>query len=90
MNTQYLLLASDGDNRIIEAEELKGELVVPTPLSSHSSDKADSDAGHRVAVKKHYCNGNYYAVALDRHAASNEIDDIIDLLQPAPLEQPIS
>ena len=40
----------------------------------------------RVAVTKHYCKGRYYAVALDRHAASNEIDDVIDLLHPDPLD----
>lgn len=88
MSIQYLLLSSDGNNRIIEADELESELVVPAD-ASFSEHEADSDADHRVVVKKHYCKGKYYAVALDRHAASNEIDDIIDLLRPAPLDSPL-
>ncbi|ARJ43429.1 hypothetical protein B1H58_16225 [Pantoea alhagi] len=86
MRIQHLLLSSDGYNRIIEAEKLEDELVVPTTLSSPSAGQGDNAAGHRVVVKKHYCKGKYYAVALDRHAASNEIDDVIDLLQPAPID----
>lgn len=89
MSIQYLLLSSDGGNRIIEADQLENELLVPASGTSLSEHKADNDASHRVAVKKHYCKGRYYAVALDRHAASNEIDDAIDLLQPAPLDSPL-
>lgn len=89
MSIQYLLLSGDGDNRIIEADKLENELVVPASGASLSAHETDSDAGHRVAVKKHYCKGRYYAVVLDRHAASNEIDDAIDLLQPTPLDSPL-
>lgn len=89
MSIQYLLLSSDGGNRIIEADKLENELVVPASGASLSARNADSDADRRVVVKKHYCKGKYYAVALDRHAASNEIDDAIDLLQPAPLDSPL-
>lgn len=89
MSIQYLLLSGDGDNRIIEADELENELAVPASDISFSEHKTDRDADRRVAVKKHYCKGKYYAVALDRHAASNEIDDAIDLLQPTPLNSPL-
>ncbi|MDU4093175.1 MAG: hypothetical protein E7H57_07865 [Pantoea sp.] len=89
MRIQYLLLSSDGGNRIIEADKLENKLVDSASGASFSEHKADSDADRRVAVKKHYCKGRYYAVALDRHAASNEIDDVIDLLQPAPLDSPL-
>ncbi|MCZ4058362.1 hypothetical protein O3W44_03555 [Pantoea sp. LMR881] len=86
MRIQHLLLSSDGENQIIETEAIESELVIPAPLSTATGSEADSSAGRRVAVKKHYCKGRYYAVALERHAASNEIDDIIDFMQPAPLD----
>ena len=86
MSIQHLLLSRDGENKIIETEELESELVITTPLSTAAESEADSSAGRRVAVNKHYCQGRYYAVALERHAASNEIDDIIDFLQPHPLD----
>ncbi|WHQ76938.1 hypothetical protein [Pantoea sp. Lij88] len=86
MSIQHLLLSTDGGAVIIESEQLESELVIPPHLQTLTGGEADSDIGHRVAVTKHYCKGRYYAVALDRHAASNEIDDVIDLLHPAPLE----
>ena len=86
MSRQHRLLASDGGAVIIEGEQLESGRVSPPHLQTLSGGEADSDTGHRVAVPKHYCKGRYYAVALDRHAASNEIDDVIDLLHPAPLD----
>jgi len=86
MSVQHLLLSSDGGHLIIEADELETELVIPPHLRTASGGEADGDTGHRVAVTRHYCKGRYYAVALDRHAASNEIDDVIDLLHPVPID----
>ncbi|MXP48745.1 hypothetical protein FD733_02510 [Pantoea sp. Eser] len=86
MSIQHLLLSSDGGHLIIEADELETELVIPPHLRTASGGEADGDTGHRVAVTRHYCKGRYYAVALDRHAASNEINDVIDLLRPAPID----
>ncbi len=71
---------------IIEAGQLENELVIPPHRQTLTGGEADSDNGQRVAVTRHYCKGRYYAVALDRPAASNEIDDVIDLLHPAPLD----
>lgn len=90
MSVQHLLLSSDGGHLIIEADELEKELVIPPHLRTVTGGEADGDTGHRVAVTRHYCKGHYYAVALDRHAASNEIDDVIDLLHPAPIDEPAS
>ncbi|WP_312055746.1 hypothetical protein [Pantoea brenneri] len=86
MSVQHLLLSSDGGHLIIEADELETELVIPPHLRPAGGDEADGETGHRVAVTRYYCKGRYYAVALDRHAASNEIDDVIDLLHPAPID----
>lgn len=86
MSVQHLLLSSDGGHLIIDADQLETELVIPPHLRTDTGGEADSETGHRVAVTRHYCKGRYYAVALDRHAASNEIDDVIDLLHPAPLD----
>ena len=86
MRIQHLLLSSDGGALIIEADQLERELVIPPHLQTTTGGEAGSDTGHCVAVTRHYCKGRYYAVALDRHAASNEIDDVIDLLHPAPLD----
>ncbi|ORM54275.1 hypothetical protein HA41_05720 [Pantoea conspicua] len=90
MSVQHLLLSSDGGHLIIEADELEKELVIPPHLRTVTGGEANGDTGHRVAVTRHYCKGRYYAVALDRHAASNEIDDVIDLLHPAPIDEPAS
>lgn len=86
MRIQHLLLSSDGGAVIIEAEQRESERVIPPPLQTLSGDEADSDTGYPVAVTKHSCTGRYSAVALDRHVAGNEIDDVIDLLHPAPLD----
>lgn len=87
MPTQHLLLASDGNDRIIDADTLEDELVITPPLHTSAGNVIPNTDHHRVAVKKHYCRGKIYAVALDRHAASNEIDDAIDLHHPEPIEQ---
>lgn len=86
MTIQHVLLSRDGENKIVEKAELENELVTEAPEHLSAGEDADKSSGHCVPVKKHYCKGKYYAVALDRHAASNEIDDIIDLLNPSPID----
>jgi len=86
MPIQHLLLASDGNDRIIDAETLEDELVITPPLHTSAGNVIPNTDHYRVAVKKHYCRGKIYAVALDRHVASNEIDDAIDLHHPEPIE----
>lgn len=80
MHIQYLLLSQDGENKIFERETFENELEIPA-----SEGGVDNSTGRHVAVNKHYCNGKYYAVALERHAASNEIDDLIELMHLNPI-----
>lgn len=85
MSIQHVLLSQDGDNTIIEKEELVSQLVIPASLKSAVTGHTDPTADRHVAVNKHYYKGKYYAVAAERHAPANEIDDVIELLHPEPL-----
>ena len=86
MSVQHLLLAKDGNNTIIEKEEFESPLEISAPMASAAGTPTDNQSGRQVAVNKHYYRGKYYAVAVERHAASNDIDDLIELVQLRPID----
>lgn len=90
MSVQHLLLSKNGENKIFEKEALEEQLVVSATLPSSAKEQVDGSADRRVAVNKHYYKGKYYAVAVERHAASNEIDDLIELTKLHPIDEIIS
>lgn len=86
MRVQHLLLSRDGKNQIIERDKLESQLEISSSLQPDTSGRDEGSADRRVAVNKHYYKGKYYAVASERHAASNEIDDLIALVHLEPIE----
>ncbi|WP_312241298.1 hypothetical protein [Pantoea sp.] len=86
MRVQHLLLSRDGKNQIIERDNMESQLEISSSLQPDTSGHDGGSAGRRVAVNKHYYKGKYYAVAAERHAASNEIDDLIALVHLEPIE----